>query len=108
MARLKAKRFSQIFNYLDQDQAGVIDLLDLATSKTLFDITSLSSVSRISDRHHIIFGHVLPWCTSHQHEIVTAMLDLASNERGTESQTQASKPDSGLTSFTTCCSTSGF
>ncbi|DBA69216.1 TPA: hypothetical protein ACH3X2_013047, partial [Trebouxia sp. C0005] len=31
MARLKAKRFSQIFNYLDQDQAGVIDLLDLAT-----------------------------------------------------------------------------
>jgi arginyl-tRNA synthetase len=45
MARLKAKRFRQIFNYLDQDQAGVIDLLDLATSKMLFNITSLSSMS---------------------------------------------------------------
>jgi len=45
MARLKAKRFRQIFNYLDQDQAGVIDLLDLATSKMLSNITSLSSMS---------------------------------------------------------------
>lgn len=32
MTRLKAKRFRQIFNYLDQDQEGVIDLLDIATS----------------------------------------------------------------------------
>ena len=47
MARLKAKRFRQIFNYLDQDQAGVVDLLDLATSKMLFNITSMSSVSSI-------------------------------------------------------------
>ena len=31
MARLKAKRFRQIFDYLDQDQDGVIDLLDLTT-----------------------------------------------------------------------------
>ena len=31
MARLKTKRFRQIFNYLDQDQDGVIDLLDLTT-----------------------------------------------------------------------------
>ena len=35
MARLKAKRFRQIFAYLDQNQAGVIDLLDLATGGLL-------------------------------------------------------------------------
>lgn len=35
MARLKAKRFRQIFTYLDQNQAGVIDLLDLATGGLL-------------------------------------------------------------------------
>ena len=31
MARLKAKRFRQIFDYLDQNHEGVIDLLDLTT-----------------------------------------------------------------------------
>ena len=31
MAKLKAKRFRQIFDYLDQDKDGVIDLLDLTT-----------------------------------------------------------------------------
>ena len=35
MARLKAKRFRQIFKYLDQNQDGLIDLLDLTTGKTL-------------------------------------------------------------------------
>ena len=33
MARLKAKRFRQIFHYLDQDQDGIIDLLDLTTGE---------------------------------------------------------------------------
>ncbi len=59
MARLKAKRFRQIFNYLDQDQTGVIDLLDLATSKILFHILPLSSVFCISNQHTIAVRHVL-------------------------------------------------
>ncbi len=59
MARLKAKRFRQIFNYLDQDQDGVIDLLDLATSKMLSNTTSLSPVSCISQQHHMVMRHVL-------------------------------------------------
>ena len=33
MSRLKAKRFRQIFKYLDQKQDGFIDLLDLTTGK---------------------------------------------------------------------------
>ena len=63
MARLKAKRFRQIFNYLDQDQAGVIDLLDLATSKMPFHTASLSSRVlhwSISDCPHIPVSRVLP------------------------------------------------
>lgn len=31
MARLKTKRFRQIFDYLDQEHEGVIDLLNLTT-----------------------------------------------------------------------------
>ena len=44
MARLKAKRFRQIFAYLDQNQAGVIDLLDLATGGLLSRADELSAL----------------------------------------------------------------
>lgn len=75
MARLKAKRFRQIFNYLDQDQAGVIDLLDLATSEMLFNITSLSSVSCISNQDHInSWSPVSCICNQHHTVVITQLL----------------------------------
>ena len=33
MARLKAKRFRQIFEYLDQDQDGLLDLAELLSGR---------------------------------------------------------------------------
>lgn len=45
MARLKAKRFRQIFNYLDQDQDGVIDLLDLTTGQACLHVALLATPS---------------------------------------------------------------
>ncbi|KAL3139442.1 hypothetical protein ABBQ38_003772 [Trebouxia sp. C0009 RCD-2024] len=38
MARLKTKRFRQIFDYLDQEHEGVIDLLDLTTGMPPFPL----------------------------------------------------------------------
>lgn len=40
MARLKAKRFRQIFKYLDQNGDGFIDLLDLTTGKSYIDMVN--------------------------------------------------------------------
>ncbi|DBA68524.1 TPA: hypothetical protein ACH3X2_013618 [Trebouxia sp. C0005] len=58
MARLKAKRFSQIFNYLDQDQAGVIDLLDLATSEEgLMDTLDPEVRADVEAAAHVLAAH---------------------------------------------------
>lgn len=55
MAKLKAKRFRQIFQYLDQDQDGVIDLLDLTTGIDTATATNLCFVIHQPAAHAAAF-----------------------------------------------------
>lgn len=60
MARLKAKRFRQIFKYLDQKQDGFVDLLDLTTGdaqKTCSVRCLLSVLGQLVAHLHTFSGH---------------------------------------------------